>query len=78
MKQTQDVGSVPGSGRFPGAGNGNPLQYSCLGNATDKGACEPMGSQRVRHDRVSELYVCTHVHAHTHILLIKNMREVNE
>ena len=25
-----DVGSIPGSGRFPGEGNGNPLQYSCL------------------------------------------------
>ena len=28
----RDVGSVPGSGRSPEAGNGNPLQYSCLGN----------------------------------------------
>ena len=27
---TRDAGSIPGSGRFPGAGNGNPLQYSCL------------------------------------------------
>ena len=27
-----DVGSIPGSGRSPGEGNGNPLQYSCLGN----------------------------------------------
>ena len=32
-----DVGSIPGSGRFPGGGNGNPLQYSCL-ELTDKGA----------------------------------------
>ena len=30
-----DLGSIPGSGRFPGEGNGNPLQYSCLGNSTD-------------------------------------------
>ena len=29
---------VPGSGRFPGEGNGNPLQYSCLGNPMDRGA----------------------------------------
>ena len=29
-QETQDPGSVPGSGRFPGEGNGNPLQYSCL------------------------------------------------
>ena len=27
-----DIGSIPGSGRSPGKGNGNPLQYSCLGN----------------------------------------------
>ena len=33
-----DGGSVPGSGRSPGEGNGNPLQYSCLGNPTDRGA----------------------------------------
>ena len=33
-----DAGSIPGSGRFLGKGNGNPLQYSCLGNAMDKGA----------------------------------------
>ena len=32
-----DVGSIPGSGRSPGEGNGNPLQYSCLGNPTDRG-----------------------------------------
>ena len=30
-----DPGSIPGSGRSPGEGNGNPLQYSCLGNAMD-------------------------------------------
>ena len=32
------VGSVPGLGRFPEEGNGNPLQYFCLGNSTDRGA----------------------------------------
>ena len=30
-----DPGSVPGSGRYPGEGNGNPLQYSCLENSID-------------------------------------------
>ena len=34
---TGDTGSFPGSGRFPGEGNGNPLQYSCLGNPMDRG-----------------------------------------
>ena len=35
---TRDLGSIPGSGRFPGVRNGNPLQYSCLGNPMDRGA----------------------------------------
>ena len=33
----RDVGLVPGWGRFPGVGNGNPLQYSCLENSMDRG-----------------------------------------
>ena len=33
-----DLGSIPGLGRFPGEGNGNPLQYSCLENPMDGGA----------------------------------------
>ena len=33
-----DVGSIPGSGRSPGGGHGNPLQYSCLENPMDRGA----------------------------------------
>ena len=33
-----DLGSIPGSGRSPGEGNGNPLQYSCLKNSMDREA----------------------------------------
>ena len=33
-----DMGSIPGWGRSPGGGNGNPLQYSCLGNPMHRGA----------------------------------------
>ena len=33
-----DLGSIPGSGRSPGGGHGNPLQYSCLGTPMDRGA----------------------------------------
>ena len=33
-----DLGLIPGSGRYPGEGNGTPLQYSCLGNPMDRGA----------------------------------------
>ena len=35
---TGDVGLTPGLGRSPGEGNGNPPQYSCLGNSMDRGA----------------------------------------
>ena len=35
---TRDLGSIPGLGRSPGVGNGNPLQYSCLGNPMVGGA----------------------------------------
>ena len=34
----RDMGSIPGSGRSPAGGNGNPLQYSCLKNSMDRGA----------------------------------------
>ena len=38
----RDLGSIPGSGRFPGGGHGNPLQYSCLKNPMDRGAWRAM------------------------------------
>ena len=37
-RNAADAGSIPGSGRSPGGENGNPLQYSCLENPTDRGA----------------------------------------
>ena len=47
-----DAGSIPGWGRSPGNGNGNPRQCSCLGNTwTEKpGRLQFMGLQRVGHD----------------------------
>ena len=47
-----DLGSIPGSGRSPGEGNGNPLQFSCLENPMDKGAWRATvhGVARVGHD----------------------------
>ena len=54
-----DAGSIPGSGRSPGGGQGNPFQYSCPENPMDRGEShgqrrlpwteESMGSQRVGH-----------------------------
>ena len=50
-----DLGSIPGLGRSPGRGHGNPLQYSCLGESQGQrilGGLQSMGSQRVGHDQV--------------------------
>ena len=46
------MGSIPGSGRSPGGGNGNPLQYSCLENSmTEKpDRLQSIGSQRAGHN----------------------------
>ena len=45
------MGSVPGSGRSPGVGNGTPIQYSCLENSIDRGAwwVQSMGLPRIGH-----------------------------
>ena len=44
MQEMQETkGPVPGSGRSPGGGHGNPLQYSRLENPTDRGAYSPQG-----------------------------------
>ena len=47
-----DPGLIPGSGISPGEGNGNPFQYSCLGNPWTKepGGLQSMGLRRIRHD----------------------------
>ena len=53
-----DLGSIPGLGRSPGEGNGNPLQYSCLENPMDRGAwgaTQSTRSQRVGHDWATSL-----------------------
>ena len=46
------LGLIPGSGRSPGVGNGNSLQYSCLENSMDRGAyrLQSIGSQIIRHN----------------------------
>ena len=48
----RDIGSIPGLGRSPGGGLGNPLQYSCLKNPMDRGACQTMDH------RVTESLTC--------------------
>ena len=47
----RDASSIPGSGRCPGGGHGNPLGYSCLGNLIEEsGRLQSIKSQRVRHN----------------------------
>ena len=52
----EDSGLIPGSGRSPGEGNGNPLQYSCLENPMDRDAWQTSvhGVARVGHDLVTK------------------------
>ena len=57
-----NVGSIPGSGRSPGGGHGNPLQYSCLENPMDRGAW------RARVHGVTKSW--THLSTHTYTQLI--------
>ena len=50
----RDVGLIPGLGRSPGVGNGNPLQYSCLENPMNRGTYSSWGSQSIRHSWMAE------------------------
>ena len=56
-----DLGSIPGVGSSPGEGNGYELQYSCLENPIDRGACwaRVHGVARVRHDLVLSFFLLT-------------------
>ena len=68
----RDVGLIPGSGRVPGEGNGNSLQYSCLENPMDRGAWQAtLHGVAKEFDTTEQLSACarthTHTHTHTHI-----------
>ena len=71
---TRDTGSIPGLGRSPGVGNGNPLQYSCLENSMDRGVWQATvygvankGTQLSMHMGTrAHAYTHTHTHTHTH------------
>ena len=60
-----DPGSIPGWGRSPGKGNGNPPQYSCLGNPwiEESGRIQPMGSKRVGYNLATK-HACAQTHTH--------------
>ena len=54
----RDTGLIPGSGRPPGGGYGNLLQYSCLENPMNRGRLQFTGSQRVGCDRSDLAHTC--------------------
>jgi len=62
----RDAGSTPGSRRYPGEGQGNPLQYSCLKNSVDRGAWWATVC-RVAKSLTQLKQLSTHTHRHTHI-----------
>ena len=78
-----DPGSVAGSGRSPGEGNGNPLQYSCLGNPMDRGAWRATvhGVTRVGHNlatkKKTKAKAITNVILHTPDFLLKYQLKVH-
>ena len=57
----QSTSSILGLGRSPGEGNGNPLQYSCVGNPMDRGAwwATVHGVANIRHNRVINTFTST-------------------
>ena len=63
----RDVGSIPGSGRFTGGGNGNPLQYSCLGNPMDRG----VWWARVHGVQKNRTQLSTHTHTKLELVILK-------
>ena len=52
---TEDSGLIPGSGRFPGEGIGNPLQYSCLENPMNRGVWQATDHEDFKESDMTEL-----------------------
>ena len=65
-RDTRDTGAIPGSGRTPGEGNGNPLQYSWLENSMDRGAWRTIVHGVVKSQTQTWPTMCTHTHTYTH------------
>ena len=61
----REAGLIPGLARFSEVGNGNPLQYSCLGNPTDRGAWRAT-VQAISEESDMTEHAHTHTHTHTY------------
>ena len=68
-RDARDAGSIPGSGRSPGEGNGNPLQYSCLGNSMDRGAWQATVHRVAKSWTRLSVHTLTHTHTHRGIFM---------
>ena len=66
-----DKGSIPESGRSPGEGNGNPLQYSCLENPMYRGPWWAAVHGFTESDTTDQLSTRAHTHTHTHTYTLK-------
>ena len=64
----RDLGSIPGLGRSPGEGHGNPLQYSCLENPHGQRSLEGYSSWGCKESDMTERL--THIHRHTNIVWV--------
>ena len=76
-----DLGSIPGLGRSPGEGNGNPLQFLAwkIPWTEDPGSLQSMGSQRIRHDwATSRLRSCSEMNFDLTDVLMNHYREANK
>ena len=69
-------GSIPGLERSPGAGNGNPLQYSCLGNSMDRGAWSASVHGFAESDTTEHTPVRTHTHKEQGSSVCTNMEDI--
>ena len=77
-RDVRDRGLIPGSGRSPGGGNGNPLQYSCLENPMDRGAWWAMVHSVTKSQtrlkqlcRAQHTHMCVYVHLTHFAVLLK-------
>ena len=69
-RRHRDVGSIPGLGRSSGGGHGNPLQYSCLENAMERGAWQAIVHRVAVSDATEASYhACMHMHKYIYIYI---------
>ena len=78
-----DAGSIPGLGRSPGEGSGNPLQYSCLGNPMDRGVWwatvhgVAKESDMTWHQNYSHMLAVCQIHSLSHLTLIASPNQLS-